>query len=102
MNTKIKNDIVQILGIDSLPKEEQEEVYMQFGAIIYMEVMTRAMDILSEDDQNILDKLIQENPDPEVMFTFLAEKIPNLDEIVREEAEKVHKEAGDLMSKVGQ
>jgi hypothetical protein len=47
------------------------------------------------------EKLIKVSPDPEIMFTFLSEKIPNLEEIVSEEAKKLRDESDEIMSAIG-
>lgn len=99
---KIKNDMIETLGIHNLPKEEQEEMYIQFGTVIYTEVLTRAMDMLEEKDLDVLNNLIKENPDPEALITFLSIKIPNLDEIIKEESAKIQNEAAMFISQVGQ
>ncbi len=101
MFNKINENVIKTLGIDSLPPEKQREAIERLGAIVYQEVMLRVLDILSEEDKDAFEKLIDENPDPEAMFGFLVEKIPNIDQIVGEEAEKIRNEATEIMADIG-
>lgn len=97
MQKNINDSIIKILGIDSLPKEEQQEAMERLGAIVYQEVMLRVLDILNEEDKDEFEKLIEKTKDPEIMFSFLMGKIPNFEEIVNEESEKLKKESAELM-----
>lgn len=97
MQNKINENIIKTLGIDSLPVEKQKEAMERLGAIVYQEVMLRVLEILSEEDKDEFEKLIEKNPDPEIMFSFLGDRISNLEEIVNEEAEKLRKESAEII-----
>ncbi len=101
MFNEINKNIVVTLGINMLPVENQKEAMERLGAIVYQEVMLRALDILTEEDKDAFEKIIEKDSNPETLFGFLSEKIPNLDEIVREEAENLRKESSDIMSEIG-
>lgn len=101
MFNKINNNIIKILGIDTLPVEQQKDMMEKLGAIVYQEVMLRALDLMTEEDKDAFEKVISENGDPEAMFSFLAEKIPNIEAIVTEESEKLREESANIMSQIG-
>jgi hypothetical protein len=101
MHTKIRDSVVDILGIKDLPVEHQEEVYSKLGTIVYTEAISKALDFLSEEDQSKLDEIIEKNPDPENIITFLAERVPELDSIVQNEAEKLKAEVATIMNQIG-
>lgn len=101
MFNEINKNIVTTLGINTLPVEKQKEAMERLGAIVYQEVMLRALDILSEADKDEFEKLIEKDPNPEKMFGFLSEKIPNLEEIVKEEAENLRKESSEIIGEIG-
>ena len=101
MFNEINKNIVLTLGINTLPVEQQKEAMERLGAIVYQEVMLRVLDILSEEDKDSFEKLIGENPDPEVLFGFLSGKVSNLDEIVKDEAEKLRKESAEIINEIG-
>lgn len=101
MFQQINDNIIKILGIDALPTDQQKEAMERLGALVYQEVMLRVLDIMSEEDKDAFEKLIAQNPYPEIMFTFLEEKVQNIDDIVKEEAEKLRTESADIMSEIG-
>lgn len=101
MFNTINNNIVTTLGINALPVEQQKEAMEKLGAIVYQEIIMRALDIMKEEDKDEFEKLIEKNPDPETMFTFLASKVPNIETIAAEEAEKLRTESRDIMSEIG-
>ncbi|MFA7000355.1 MAG: DUF5663 domain-containing protein [Candidatus Paceibacterota bacterium] len=101
MFNDINKNIVLTLGINTLPIEKQKETMERLGAIVYQEVMLRVLDILSEEDKDAFEKLIEKDPNPENIFGFLSEKITNLDEIVKEEAEKLREESAEIISEIG-
>jgi len=101
MFNTINKNVVEILGINTLPVEQQKEAMERLGAIVYQEVMLRVLDIMSEEDKDLFEKLIEKNPDPEAMFTFLAEKVPNIDQIVNEEAQSLREESAEILSDIG-
>ena len=101
MFNKINDNIIKILGIDTLPQDQQKDAMEKLGGIVYQEVMLRVLDIMSDEDKDEFEKLIETNPDPETMFTYLAQKVPNIGDIASEEAEKLRKESADIMSQIG-
>ena len=101
MFNEINKNIVVTLGINTLPVEKQKEAMERLGTIVYQEVMLRALEILTEEDKNEFEKLIEKDQNPETMFGFLSEKIQNLDEIVKEEAERLRDESAEIMSEIG-
>ena len=100
MFDKVNQNIIQILGIDKLPIEQQKDAMERLGGIVYQEVMLRVLDIMSEPDKDEFEKLIEKNPNPEVMFAYLATKVPDIDKIVEEEAQSLRDESGDIMSQI--
>lgn len=102
MYNKINDTIITTLGINALPVEQQKEAIERLGGIVYQEVMIRVLDQMEEEDKNEFEKLLATNPDPETMFKFLAEKVPEIDTIVTEEAEKLRGEATEIMGQIGQ
>ncbi len=101
MFNQVNDNIIKILGIDVLPIEQQKEAMEKMGALVYQEVMLRVLDVMSEEDKDAFEKLLSENPNPEAMFAFLDEKVPNIDAIVSEEAEKIREESAEIMNQIG-
>lgn len=97
----INKNIIEILGINKLPPEKQGEAMEKLGAIVYQEVMLRVLDILSDEDKDEFEKLIEKDPNPEKMFAFLSEKIPTIDQIVAEEAKSLRDESAEIFDDIG-
>lgn len=101
MFNEINKNIVLTLGINSLPVEQQKEAMERLGSLVYQEVMLRVVDILTDEEKDELEKIIEKNADPEEMFGFLSLKISNLDQIVKEESEKLRTEATEIIGDLG-
>src|SRR3989344_906294 len=101
MDTNLKVNIISALGIDNLPPKEQEDIITRVGALIFQKVMMRVMDELDENDQDILEKLVDQGSTPEVLFDFLREKEPNLSVIIREESAKFKQESLNIINQIG-
>ncbi|MFA6251243.1 MAG: DUF5663 domain-containing protein [Candidatus Paceibacterota bacterium] len=101
MFNQINKNIVLTLGINALPVEKQKEAMERLGAIVYQEVMLRVLDILTEEEKDEFEKQIEKDSNPEAMFEFLSGKIPNLEEIVKGEAEKLREESAEIISEIG-
>jgi hypothetical protein len=101
MFNQTNQNIITTLGIDKLPVEQQKEAMERLGGIVYQEVMLRVLDVMSEPDKDAFEKMIETNPDPEAMFNYLASKVPNLEQIVAEEAESLRAESADIMGQIG-
>jgi len=95
----LEANIIEELGLESLPEERKIAIVQMMTDLVQKRVMLRIMEILSEAEKDEFEKLLKEKGEsaPEVA-EFLKEKIPNLDEIVKEEIIKVKEEAlGEIM-----
>ena len=101
MKTQIDNTIIKTLGLDVLPAGEQQEALARMAAVVYQEVVVRALNVMNDSDKEKFDSILSTTNDPEILLAFLSEKLPNLNEIVEEEANKLKKETGDIMSQIG-
>lgn len=98
MDSILKQNIIQDLGIDRLPADEQEEALLSIGRIIFQGVLIRVMGLLGEKDKDEFDKLLTEKADEEeAVLKFLQAKLPNLDEIVNNEIAMFKRESLDFM-----
>jgi len=100
MFNKINKKIIDVLGIGDLPIEKQNEVMEEIGALVYQSVITKSLDMMNAEDKNLFEKLISTNQNPEAMFTYLGEKIKNIEELTEEEAHKFREESELLVSEI--
>lgn len=100
MFNEINKNIIVTLGINKLPVEKQKEAMERLGSIVYQEVILRVLDILNEEDKDMFEKMVEKDPNPEILFEFLSNKIINFAEIVKEEAEKLREESAEIMKEI--
>jgi hypothetical protein len=97
MANVINQNLIQALGIDKLPEEEQTEVLMDISRVVYQNIVLRVLDELKDEDKDEFDAFLEKTPeDQEAIYEFLKTKIPNLDQIAAEEVEKFTKEGMNI------
>ena len=99
--TTIQKHIADFLDVDSLLPEEKEEILQRVGMLVYQNVMTRALEIMQDKDQDEFEKILDKNSEPTEIFTFLKEKVPGFEEIIKEEALKFRNKASGIMDQIG-
>lgn len=77
-------EIVKSFGLEEYPEEMQEAFLIQFGSILFQALMLRGAEELPESAVTEFDELISTSPDPEDVFKFFEEHIPNFEKIVGE------------------
>ena len=101
MDNIFNQNIINYLGLEHLDQEKQEETLLRIGKVIYQAMMLRVMDILSEDEQKefeqVLDAVGADESKQGDIMTFLNSKIPNLDEIAKEEISKFKEDTMNVM-----
>ena len=101
MEPILTQNIVKELGLDNLPEDKQLEILEKIGSIIFQSVLLRTLDIMSEENKDEFEKLLSEKADdPDIVLKFMQNKVPNLDDIVKEEVVKFKTETLDIISKV--
>ncbi len=87
-------------GLSTLPPEKQEELLTRIGGIIYKSVLMRALDHMSESEQNEFETLLDQDKNPEELFAFLQEKVPTIETIIKEESDAFKNEMTNVMNQV--
>lgn len=85
----IDENIIELLGLQALPYEKKARLLEQMSNLIERRIMLRIMDELKDEDK---DKMVEIEKDSEKIANFLAEKVPNLEDLIKEEILKVKKE----------
>ncbi len=98
MKSFLEEIILEKLQLAKLPQDQREAVLLQIGQEIYERVNMRALEDMPEADQEELNKILTEKPDDEdALLSFMRNKVPNLEEIIREEVEGFQKESADFL-----
>ncbi len=97
----IKKNITNVLEIDALPIEEQQEIILSVGTLIYQNVLMRIMETIAEEEQNEFEKLLDNNAGPDEVFSFFKNRVENFESIIEEEALKFKEKSSNIMSQIG-
>lgn len=89
----INVNIIDALGLSALSGEDRQNVLSQIATLAQKSLMLRLMNVLSDDDQEMLDALIaKKGLDSPDVKAFLVARVLNLDEIISEEIELIKAE----------
>lgn len=101
MNEQKVINLIEKLGWMDLPEEDRDALLEKTGHIVFQKVLARVMENLLDDDKVVFENLLSnEETKEEDLLNFLNSKIPNLNDLVREEASGFLKEADDIMSQI--
>jgi hypothetical protein len=87
INDLLQIDLIKHLGLDNLPPEKKEEVILKMSGVIQQNILLRILRELDEKDKDEFDKILGEDNN-EKTLEFLKNKLPNLDDLVKEEIAK--------------
>lgn len=93
----MRQQLADAFGIADLPEDKQEEILSRAGELIMKRLFLKVMDMLSESDKDAFDVLLGKTPPPsqEEASSFLLERIPNFNEIIKAEIEEFK---GEILS----
>jgi succinate dehydrogenase flavin-adding protein (antitoxin of CptAB toxin-antitoxin module) len=63
-------------------------------------VLMRALDQMSESEQDEFDAILEQDKGPEEIFAFLKEKVPTIESIIKEESDAFKNETQEAMAKI--
>lgn len=76
-------DFFKEFGLENVPDEKKEEMQMQIMELVTSRFNRVVLLRLSEEDKQILDKLLEDG-DQQKVDQFIAEKIPDYQEIYKQ------------------
>ena len=93
----VKDNLIEMFELDKLPPEKALEMVERLSKLVFQAVLVRALPLLSEENLNAYEKIVDANEGGEVLFKFLGEKVSGFDTMIAEEAEALRAEmAGDF------
>ena len=93
----IKQNLMDLFEIEKMPEEKREDTLNRLTTLILESTLTRALPLLSEENMTEYEDIIESKQSSEVLFNFLSSKIPSFEDILKEEADMLHKElSGEL------
>lgn len=89
----LPNDIVKEWGLENLTPDEQVEAIDKINKLLFQAILSRSLDILSDEEQDELDRILDDDGmTPEKILHYLAEKIPTYEAIRLEEIDSLKKD----------
>lgn len=85
INELVEKDLFKELDLQSLPAEDRAGVLDEMGKMVLEGIWLRIFDNLSAEDEAALEKVVDESESPEEIMKFLTGKIPNFEDVVKEE-----------------
>lgn len=85
INELVEKDLFKELDLESLPAEDRAGVLDEMGKMVLEGIWLRIFDNLSAEDEAALEKVVDESEGPEEIMKFLTGKIPNFEDVVKEE-----------------
>ncbi|MFA6536820.1 MAG: DUF5663 domain-containing protein [Patescibacteria group bacterium] len=85
----LSENIIALLGLESLPEEEKKALIDKMTDLVMKRVMLRLMNEMKAEDSALMSEMESR---PEEVLAFIAEKVPNFDEIMKEEIVRVKEE----------
>lgn len=99
MNKKIlEANIIEMLGLESLSEERKIQMVEMMTNLVQKRLMIRILEQLSEEEKDEFEKILGDKDVDLKTVEFIKKRIPNFDEIIKEEIIKVKKE---LIEKFG-
>ncbi len=88
MDNELKSTIIKELGIGNLPEDAQDQILGSLGELILKNSTTAIFEVLTPEQQEMFDHVSEEG-DPEKIQQFLAEHVPNIQEITSRETRAI-------------
>lgn len=100
---QIDKSITAGLEIENLTPDEQQEILLRVGGIIYQNVLMRVLEMkmIADEDLYKFEQLIDNAKHPEEIFSFLKEKVKDFEKIIEEEATKFKDKTANIMEQIG-
>ena len=93
----IKQNLMDLFEIEKMPEKKREDTLNRLTTLRLESTLTRALPLLSEENMTEYEDILESKQSPEVLFNFLSSKIPSFEDIMKEEADMLHKElSGEL------
>ena len=88
---EVGKDIFEAIGAQDLPEDEKGKLLSQMLEIVQTRVLTRIIELLPEEEAQKLNEFAEKD-DFDGAEAFIVEKVPNLEQIYKDEADKLRQE----------
>lgn len=84
-----EENIISVLGLSDLPQEKRQAIIENATDLVMRRTLARIFDMLSPEDVEAINKL---GDNSDAVMELIVGKVPNMAEVVNEEAMKVRDE----------
>ena len=91
-DTILQNSIIEELGLQNLPEDKKEEVFVKMGDVLFKRILLETLEILSDEDQEKFGEMIDTKKSAEEVEEFLKSKIENYEEFIEKVTDDFKKE----------
>lgn len=96
----LQTSIMTAFGFDKLPAEQQAELFARVGAVLFQGILIRAIEGMSDAEQDALDAFLTAHPDDaEALMGYLREHVDGFDALAADEAARFRASATELLEK---
>jgi hypothetical protein len=97
---ELKKRIFDDLELTDLSEKEKDDILQRIGRVIFEMALIRILDEMDDGTAKEFEQFLEKNQKPEDILKFLKEKVPNLEEILEDEARKFKTETFDVLKEV--
>lgn len=97
----IKETIIDLFDLDQMEPVQAAKLTDDLAQMIFQAVLVRVLPTFEDADMSEYEKIVEGNEGGEKLFQFLGEKVPNLSEMIQEEAELLRAELAEKFEKHG-
>ena len=88
----MNKDIMVLFGLEKLSPEKGAQMVERLGRLVFQSVLVRVLPLLSSEDLALYEKMTEGDEEIEAILKFLAEKVPDFEKVIEEEAEILRNE----------
>ncbi len=92
----LSENIIELLGLEALSEQEKKSLIDKMTDLVMKRVLLQIMDRMKAEDSI---ELTQMERNPQEILAFVAEKVPDVDDLLKQEIVKVKEE---MLQAVGQ
>ncbi|MBS3922746.1 MAG: hypothetical protein KGZ37_06330 [Nitrosarchaeum sp.] len=96
----ITKKIIEMFHLESLPNTEREETVSRIGGIIFKNVLVRILPLFNKEELDEYERLVDSKAEPDELFDFFFDKVPDFLNIVLEEVQVFKTEAEEISKKL--
>lgn len=97
----IKETLIDLFDLDKMEPEKAAEMVDRLAKLVFQSVLVRVLPMMSEQDLEEYEKIIDGEEGADVLMKFLNDKVPNFGKILEEEAELLRKEISGEFKDMG-